>query len=150
MASNSMDTPPNRELIELSVEIVSAYVGHNVLPARDLPALVVEVHAALAGMSLAPTASDAGTSEVAKPTAAAIKKSITPDGLISFIDGKPYKTLKRHLQKHGLDFYTYRERYGLPSDYPMTAPSYSERRSALAKGMGLGRLAGRTQRQAAE
>ncbi|BAU91179.1 MucR family transcriptional regulator [Methylorubrum populi] len=134
---------------ELAAEIVMAYVSNNVLPAKDLPTLIGEVHAALAGLggTVAPAAAEP---KVEKPTAAAIKKSITPDALISFIDGKPYKTLKRHLGMHGLDAYSYRARYGLPSDYPMTAPSYSERRSALAKDLGLGRLGGRARKQAAE
>ncbi|MEN3208626.1 MucR family transcriptional regulator [Methylorubrum populi] len=148
MSSNSLDNPPNIELVELSAEIVDAYVRHNVLPARDLPSLIVNIHAALSSISIAPTAPDAVTSEVAKPTAAAIKKSITPDALISFIDGKPYKTLKRHLQKHGLDSHSYRERYGLPSDYPMIAPSYSERRSALARSLGLGHRVGQARKAA--
>lgn len=135
---------------ELAADIVVAYVSNNVISAKDLPALIGEVHAALAGLggTVAPAA--AAEPKVEKPTAAAIKKSITPDALISFIDGKPYKTLKRHLGMHGLDAYSYRARYGLPSDYPMTAPSYSERRSALAKGLGLGRLGGRARKQAVE
>jgi len=78
---------------------------------------------------------------VAKPTAAQIRKSITPDALISFIDGKPYRMLKRHLNTHGLTAKSYQERYGLPTNYPMTAPSYSAARSALATKMGLGRKA---------
>lgn len=135
---------------KLTAEIVMAYVSNNILPAKDLPALIGEVDAALARLGGAVTPADAAEPVVEKPKAAAIKKSITPDALISFIDGKPYKTLKRHISLHGLDAYSYRERYGLPSDYPMTAPSYSERRSALAKGMGFGRLGGRARKQAAE
>ncbi len=75
-------------------------------------------------------------------TPAQIRKSIQQDGLVSFIDGKSYQTLKRHLGKHGLDMPAYRQRYGLPADYPSTAPGYSERRSALARSLGLGRKAG--------
>ena len=78
---------------------------------------------------------------MAKPTAAQVRKSITPDALISFIDGKPYKMLKRHLTTHGLTGKAYQERYGLPLNYPMTALSYSAARSALAKKLGLGRKA---------
>ena len=73
-----------------------------------------------------------------KPSKREITKSITDDALISFVDGKPYKTLKRHLSRHGMDMKQYRERYGLPSDYPSTAPSYSAARSAMAKSLGLG------------
>ncbi|MCP1557927.1 UNVERIFIED_ORG: putative transcriptional regulator [Methylobacterium sp. SuP10 SLI 274] len=68
-----------------------------------------------------------------------VRKSITPDALISFIDGKPYKTLKRHLSAHGLDPYSYCQRYGLPNDYPMVAAAYAARRSELAKSIGLRR-----------
>jgi len=77
---------------------------------------------------------------VEKPTAAQIKKSITPDGLVSFEDGKSYKTLRRHLTIRGLTPEAYRAKYGLPVDYPMTAPSYSAQRSALAKSLGLGQF----------
>ena len=72
------------------------------------------------------------------PSAAQIRKSINPDGIVSFIDGKTYKTLKRHLTSRGLDPKSYRARYGLPADYPMVAPSYAAQRSALAKTIGLG------------
>ena len=90
---------------------------------------------ALAGLSQGSTPEALA---VDKPTAAQIRKSITPDALISFVDGKPYKTLKRHLSKSGMTIEQYRERYGLPRDYPSTAASYSEQRSALAKSLGLG------------
>ena len=73
-----------------------------------------------------------------KVSSAEIRKSIKPDGLVSFVDGKSYKTLKRHLTSHGLDPKSYRDRYGLPADYPMVAGEYAERRSALAKAIGLG------------
>ena len=82
---------------------------------------------------------DAVAENVERPTAAQIRKSITPDALTSFVDGKRYKTLKRHLSKHGLDPHSYRAKFGLPTDYPMVSPSYSEARSALAKNIGLGR-----------
>jgi predicted transcriptional regulator len=77
--------------------------------------------------------------EIEKPTAAQIRKSVMPEGIISFIDGKPYKTLKRHLKTHGLDPYSYRQRYGLPAEYPMVAAEYAKQRSDLAKSIGLGR-----------
>ncbi|BDL40943.1 MULTISPECIES: MucR family transcriptional regulator [Methylorubrum] len=124
--------------IALSADIVSAYVSKNVLPARELPGLIVSVHAAFAGLSRTPAALDVADLDIEKPTVAQIRKSITPEGLISFIDGKSYKTLKRHLRRHGLDADSYRARYGLPSDYPTTAPNYSAQRSAMAKGYGLG------------
>ncbi|MCJ2109713.1 MucR family transcriptional regulator [Methylobacterium sp. E-025] len=79
-----------------------------------------------------------------KPTAYQIRKSITPDAIISFLDGKPYKTLKRHLTVAGLTLEQYRARYGLPSDYPSTAASYSAQRSALAHSLGLGQMRRKT------
>jgi predicted transcriptional regulator len=108
------------------------------LPSKDLTALIVGVHAALSGIAKAPAAPDAEQIETEKPTPAQIRRSVTPDALISFIDGKPYKTLKRHLAVHGLTPHAYCERYGLPAHYPTTAPNYSAQRSAMAKGFGLG------------
>lgn len=102
-----------------------------------MPGLLSSVHAALssltAGGSTAP-AEDA----IEKPTSTQIKKSITPDALISFEDGKPYKSLKRHLTTKGLTPEAYRTKYGLSRDYPMVAASYSAQRSALARTIGLG------------
>lgn len=132
----SDSTPaPQLDRVELAADLVSAYVSNNSLPAADLPALLVQVHAALSGLSAPSAAPD---ESVEKATPAQIKKSITPDALISFIDGKPYKTLKRHLSTHGLDFDAYRARYGLPADYPTVSANYSAARSALAKDLGLG------------
>lgn len=128
----------NIELIEMAGEIVAAYVSHNHVAMSDLPALIESVHASLCGFGkddMAAKPEDAP----GKPTAAQIRKSVRPDGIVSFIDGKAYKTLKRHLTSHGLTPDSYRERYGLPGDYPMVASSYSERRSSLAKSLGLGR-----------
>jgi predicted transcriptional regulator len=122
------------DLVALTADIVSAYVSNNRVPPAEMPALLSSVHAAVAGLGSAP-AVDAGPE---KPTPAQIRKSIKPDGLISFIDGKSYKTLKRHLTGNGMTIEQYRERFGLPRDYPSTAASYSEQRSALAKSLGLG------------
>ena len=127
------------DLTELSAEIVSAYVSNNSVPVGDLAALISSVHGALQTLTQPPEAQQTGPE---KPTAAQIRKSVTPDALISFIDGKPYKTLKRHLTKHGLDMAGYRERYGLPHDYPSTSVNYSAARSQLARTLGLGRKAG--------
>ncbi|GJE13259.1 hypothetical protein FOHLNKBM_4322 [Methylobacterium longum] len=77
--------------------------------------------------------------EIEKATPSVIRKSIQPDGIVSFIDGKTYKTLKRHLNSHGFSPRGYRERYGLPADYPMVASSYAEQRSQIARAIGLGR-----------
>lgn len=122
------------KLLELTTGIVASYVENNNLAANDLPALIQTVHSALSG-SEAPEAEAEAT---VKLTPAQIRKSITPDYLVSFLDGKKYKTLKRHLATHGMTFAQYRERYGLPSDYPTVAPSYSAQRSELAKKLGLG------------
>ncbi|MDP4021637.1 MucR family transcriptional regulator [Methylobacterium sp. NEAU 140] len=124
------------DYIERTVDVVAAYVSNNSIPTAELPALIVSVHEALNAIASGSVAPSAETVE--KPTSAQVRKSIRPDGLISFIDGKSYKTLKRHLTKHGLDPHSYRERYGLPADYPTTAANYSAQRSALAKSLGLG------------
>ncbi len=130
------------DFIELAGDIVSAYVSNNSVPSADLPALISSVHAALSGLG-GVTEVSAAPEAVEKPSPAQVRKSITPDAIISFIDGKAYKTLKRHLGTHGLDPHSYRQRYGLPNDYPMVAPSYAAQRSALAKSIGLGRPGGR-------
>ncbi|KQP59689.1 MucR family transcriptional regulator [Methylobacterium sp. Leaf399] len=125
------------DYVELAADIVSAYVSNNSVPVGELGNLLSSVHAALSGIA-GGSAAAPKEEPVEKPTPAQIRKSITHDGLVSFVDGKTYKTLKRHLTGAGLDPASYRQRYGLPSDYPMTAPSYSEQRSALAKSLGLG------------
>lgn len=131
-------------------DVISAYVANNPLPASELPALISSVHAALKRLAESDMAEgNAKDSEKShRPTNAEIRKSIGRDGLVSFIDGKVYKTLKRHLSSHGLDPDSYRERFGLPVDYPMVAPSYAARRSALAKEIGLGRPGALAARQA--
>ncbi len=129
------------KIIDLAAEIVAAYVRKNILPARELPGLLTSVHAALAGLGGAGAAVAESEMEIEKPSPAQIRKSITPDALISFIDGKPYKTLKRHLGTHRLDPHSYRHRYGLPDDYPMIALNYAARRSELAKSIRFGRPA---------
>src|SRR4051812_6826219 len=129
------DEPPQDNRAALVAEIVSAYVTNNSVRPADLPDLIASVHQALGELGQATGSADA----VERPTASQIRKSITPDALISFIDGRPYKSLKRHLTGHGLDPYSYRQRYGLPADYPMVAASYAAQRSELAKAIGLGR-----------
>ena len=128
------------DMLGLASEIVAAYVSNNRVPPAELPGLIGSVHAALNGIAggTGAAGADAPAEEIERPTAAQIKKSIRPDGLVSFLDGKAYKTLKRHLTKHGLNPHSYRAKYGLPADYPMTSAAYSEARSALAKQIGLG------------
>jgi len=138
---NELSQAHETNLMELTGDIVSAYVSNNSVPGSELPALIRNVYAALGGI-VAGTAqvSTQPTAETAdKPTAAQIRKSVTPDGIVSFVDGKTYKTMKRHLTGHGFDPQSYRQRFGLPADYPMVASSYAAQRSALAKSIGLGR-----------
>ncbi|POR40398.1 MucR family transcriptional regulator [Methylobacterium sp. V23] len=123
--------------IELTADIVSAYVSNNSIPASELANLLASVHTALSGLAAGGT-NKAAEDAVEKPTPAQIKKSITPDALISFEDGKPYKTLRRHLTLRGLSPEAYRAKHGLPADYPMTSASYSAQRSELARSLGLG------------
>ncbi|MCJ2126431.1 MucR family transcriptional regulator [Methylobacterium sp. J-077] len=135
------------DIIEMTADIVSAYVSNNPVRPSDMPNLLASVHAAVAGLRQG-SAPEAPTVE--KFTPSQIRKSITPDALISFIDGKPYKTLKRHVTGNGMTFEQYRERFGLPRDYPSTAASYSEQRSALAKSLGLGQQRKKAAPKAAE
>jgi len=123
------------EIIEMTADIVSAYVGNNSVSATDLPSLIQSVHRALADVS-----SGEETVEVApKEPAVPIKKSITSEYLICLEDGRKFKSLKRHLRtKYNLSPEDYRAKWGLPKTYPMVAPSYAQARSELAKQMGLG------------
>ncbi len=124
------------DYIELTADIVSAYVSNNSVPASDLPALINDVHAALSRVvsGVAPVA----PAEAPRP-AIPVKKSITADYLICLEDGKKFKSLKRHLRtQYNMSPEQYREKWGLPPDYPMVAPNYAEARSQLAKKMGLG------------
>ena len=130
----------DNQLIDLTGEIVSAFVGNNKVAADALPGLIQSVHSALGGVG-GPTA--APGAEERRLTPAQIRKSITPDALISFIDGGRYKMLKRHLTTQGVTVAEYKARFGLPADYPTTAPNYSAARSEWAKASGLGQGAGR-------
>jgi predicted transcriptional regulator len=125
------------DYVEMTAEVVSAYVSNNSIPTSELASLLSSVHAALSGLTAGGTTKPAKDT-VEKPTPAQIKKSITPGALISFEDGKPYKTLRRHLTIRGLTPEAYRAKYGLAPDYPMTSASYSAQRSELARSLGLG------------
>jgi predicted transcriptional regulator len=129
----------NEELLGLSAMIVAAYVSHNNLTRSELSGLIASTHAALAALN-GETVPEAPAAPLVP--AVSIKKSITPDAIICLEDGKPFKSLKRHLgSKYGLTPDEYRAKWKLPSDYPMTAPNYAEKRSQLAKTIGLGRKA---------
>jgi len=123
------------EVIEMTADIVSAYVGNNSVSANDLPSLIQSVHRALSGVS-----GGVETVEVApKEPAVPVKRSITPDYLVCLEDGRKFKSLKRHLRtKYNLSPEDYRAKWGLAKDYPMVAPNYAKARSDLAKQMGLG------------
>ena len=126
----------NSELLTLTADIAAAYVSNNTVQASDVPSVIQTIYRALAGVGA--TAAQPAP-EPQKP-AVPLKKSITPDFLISLEDGKKYKSLKRHLRtQYNMSPDDYRAKWGLPKDYPMVAPNYAASRSALAKSMGLGR-----------
>ncbi|SFS87513.1 MucR family transcriptional regulator [Brevundimonas viscosa] len=127
------------ELRGMTVELAAAYVSNtNVrLDPEDFQKLIRDTFATLSPLTTAQTEQEPAESITPK-TKAEIRKSITPDTLISFEDGRPYKTLKRHLTVRGLSPVEYREKHGLPADYPMVAPNYSAARSQMAKNLGLG------------
>jgi len=132
-AATMENKPP---LIELATQIVAAYVGKNPVEQAELPKLIREVHRALEEASAGPQRTEPAVEP--KP-AVNIKKSVTPDYLVCLEDGKKFKSLKRHLRTHfNLTPEQYREKWGLPADYPMVAPNYATSRSKLAKNMGLG------------
>lgn len=138
-----MADPADRsELLALTAEIVAAHVSHNRLDAGELPGLIRQVYAALTGLAagVAQAAAGAPASADRPAPAVAVKKSVTPDYIICLEDGKKLKMLKRHLMSHyQLTPEQYRERWGLPPDYPMVAPNYAIRRQVLAKKIGLGK-----------
>ncbi|TXN46557.1 MucR family transcriptional regulator [Methylobacterium sp. WL7] len=133
------DTGPQVDSVRMAGEVVAAYISNNSVPVAELPGLIRAMHDTIAALASGSAVGAAESQpEVVRPSPAQIRKSVQQDGLISFVDGKTYKTLKRHLTANGLSPQEYRERYGLPTDYPMVAPSYAEQRSALAKAIGLG------------
>lgn len=127
-------------IVELAAQIVAAYVGKNAVEQAELPRLIAEVHRALAKAADGPVPGEPAGE--LRP-AVSIKKSVTPDYLICLEDGKKFKSLKRHLRTHfNLTPAQYREKWGLPPDYPMVAPNYATSRSKLARNMGLGHKRG--------
>ena len=132
------------EIIEMTADIVAAYVGANSVSAADLPALIQSVHRALTGVAGGSDVAEAAPREPAVP----VKKSITPEYLICLEDGRKFKSLKRHLRtKYNMSPEDYRAKWGLAKDYPMVAPSYAKARSELAKQMGLGQGGRQTSRR---
>ncbi len=126
-----MDT--NQKLVELTADVVAAYLSGNQIGKADVGTVIADVYNSLTNLG-----KEVATPEPLKPPVS-IRKSITPDYLISLEDGRQYKSLKRHLAGRGLTPAQYREKWGLPRDYPMVAPAYAAQRSELAKKMGLGR-----------
>jgi predicted transcriptional regulator len=130
MAENTGDS-----YIELTAQIVSAYVGNNSVPSAEIASLIGQVHAALKRVSGGQIATAA---EPARP-AVPVKRSISSDFIVCLEDGKKFKSLRRHLRtQYNMTPEQYREKWGLPADYPMVAPNYAAARSQLAKQMGLG------------
>jgi predicted transcriptional regulator len=131
-----MDQPEQTpDFTSITADILSSYVANNSVHRSDLPNIIAAVHATLKGLTT-PTQAEPETPE----PAVSIRKSVTPDHLISLEDGKKYKSLKRHLGKLGLTPEQYRAKWNLPADYPMVAPNYAAKRSELAKSFGLGQI----------
>jgi predicted transcriptional regulator len=134
-----LPTSKDSDPINLTAEIVAAFVGNNSVPRSDLSSLIDAVHAALARIASGVTA----PVEPESPApAVSVRASIKPDYLICLDDGKKFKSLKRHLAGLGMTPDQYRAKWSLPSDYPMVAPTYAALRSALAKNIGLGQMRG--------
>ena len=135
MAATTFMTDNNAALVNLTAQIVSAYVTKNPVTTTNLPSLIDSVH-----RSLSATSGPAPEPVITLTPAVPVKKSVTPDFIVCLEDGKKFKSLKRHLGVHyDLTPDEYRAKWGLPRDYPMVAPNYAASRSALAKTMGLGR-----------
>lgn len=127
--------PDKEEILGLTTEIVSSYVSNNTMPSDEIPSLINKVYKSLSSLD------EGGDPHAQRPQPAVpINKSITPDYLICLEDGKQLKMLKRHLKTaYDMTPDQYRERWGLPADYPMVAPNYAKKRSKLAKDIGLGK-----------
>jgi predicted transcriptional regulator len=134
MEPSFMTTDTNAIAVELTADIVSAYVSHNALSREDLPGVIQCVYDKLTSLN-APAVEAAPELTPAVP----IRKSVTPDYIICLEDGRKLKSMKRHLGKLGMTPDEYRAKWGLPADYPMAAPNYAAIRSRLAKQSGLGR-----------
>lgn len=133
--------PVERDFLRMTTDVVAAYVGHNALPTAQISDVIATVYRSLRQLE------DRGVEAVgeAPKPAVPVRRSITPEYLICLEDGKKLKMLKRHLRStYGMTPDEYRQKWGLPPDYPMVAPNYAEQRSVFAKKIGLGRAGGRT------
>jgi predicted transcriptional regulator len=129
------DSSSEQSLIELTAQIVAAYIGHNSVPSGEIANLIGQVHSALKRVVGAPAAAPADVQKPAVP----VKRSIASDYIVCLEDGKKFKSLRRHLRtQYDMTPEQYRDKWGLPPDYPMVAPNYAAARSQLAKQMGLG------------
>lgn len=138
--SDTKSRPPS-SLLAMTAAIISSHAEANRIDATALPALIQDVYQALVHVDTPPS-----SAEARKPPAVPIKRSIFPDYIVCLEDGQKLKILKRHRQALRSHPQAYREKWGLPSDYPMVAPAYSQRRSTLAKQFGLGRECSRAVR----
>jgi len=130
------------DFLAFTIDVVTSYVGRNNMRPDDVPGFIAKTHEAIRALETSPQAEVQARPQQDHVPAVSVRKSLgSPDHIISMIDGKAYKTLRRHLATHGLTPEQYRERYGLKGDYPMVAPSYSETRRGLAHKIGLGRRA---------
>jgi predicted transcriptional regulator len=138
--------------VELATELTIAWLGNpnTRTSADDVPGFLQSMHAAVTRLASPDETVAAPAHQDHAPAVSARKSLASPNHILSMIDGKPYKTLRRHLATHGLTPEQYRERYNLKADYPMVAESYSEARRAMAKSIGLGRKAGKKVSDAAE
>lgn len=133
---NETETPV--DYVDLTADIVAAYVSNNPVPAAELASLIGSIHGALIQIGTGQAVAQPQAQEPQQP-AVPIKKSIQPDYLVCLEDGRTFKSLKRHLRaKYNLSPEQYRAKWGLPPDYPMVAPNYAKARSDLAKAIGLG------------
>lgn len=134
-----MENAESTEVLKFTAQIVSAYLSNNAVRQEEVSDLITKVSATLSGVGVV------AEEKPRQEPAVAIKKSVFPDRIICLFDGKPLKMLKRHLQTaYNMTPEEYRTYWGLPSDYPMVAPDYAEKRSTLAKSIGLGRKASQT------
>ena len=137
MTNTPTDHAGTADLLSLTADIVVAFLANNKVDPVAVPEVISATHAALVQLT-APQVEAITEPALEKPNRAAIRKSVTEEGIVSFLDGKTYRTLKRHLTTRGYTPGSYREAFGLPEDYPMVAPGYSAIRSAQAKAIGLG------------
>ena len=130
------DAEATSDVTALTVQLLSAYLANNTVASEDLAGLIRSTKAALTG---APSSDAPVAHEIFEPAVSIRKSLASPEHIISLIDGRPYKTLKRHLMARGLTPEAYRSRYNLPASYPMVAPAYADKRRAVAQELGLGR-----------